>query len=74
MTADSISVNRTTNAVDARGNVVVHNPEGTIEAEELQFEMEEEIGLISDGTVRLPRHQYTITGKKLQKSYGQTTM
>ncbi len=72
VTADSISVNRTTNAVDARGNVVVHNPEGTIEAEALQFEMEEEIGLISDGTVRLPRHQYTITGKKLQKSYGQT--
>ena len=72
VTADSIRVNRTTNAVDARGNVVVHNPEGTIEAEALQFEMEEEIGQISNGTVRLPRHQYTITGKKLQKSYGQT--
>ena len=72
ITADSIRFNRTTNQVDARGNVVVRNPRGTIEAEALQFEMEDETGRITNGTVRLPSHQYTITGKNLQKSLGQT--
>lgn len=72
VTADSVGVNRTTNAVNAKGNVVVTDPQGTIEADALQFEMDDETGLISNGTVRLPRHQYTITGKTLQKSFGQT--
>ena len=72
VTADTIRVNRNTNEVDARGNVVVRNPRGTIEAEALQFEMEDETGRITNGTVRLPSHQYTITGKSLQKSLGQT--
>lgn len=72
VTADTIRVNRNTNQVNARGNVVVHNPQGTIEAEALQFDMEDETGQITNGTVRLPSRQYTITGKRLQKSLGQT--
>src|SRR5262245_9754900 len=34
--------------------------------------MEYETGEIANGTVRLPRNQYILTGKRLQKSYGQT--
>ena len=72
MKADTITVNRGTNELNAQGNVVVTGPQGRIEANSLQFELENETGTISEGTVRLPRNQYILTGKLLQKSYGQT--
>jgi LPS-assembly protein len=70
--ADTITVNRATNELNAQGNVTVKDPQGQIEASSLQFELEDETGSISEGTVRLPRHQYILTGKLLRKSYGQT--
>jgi LPS-assembly protein len=70
--ADSIGVNRTTNEVNARGGVVVTDPQGEIAADSLRLEMENETGEITNGTIRLPRNQYVLTGKLLQKSYGQT--
>lgn len=70
--ADTITVNRTTNELNAQGNVLVTDPQGQIEANSLQFELENETGTIADGTVHLPRHQYVLTGRLLQKSYGQT--
>ncbi len=72
VTADMIRVNRNTNQFDARGNVVVRDPQGTIEAEAIQFEIEDETGQITNGTVRLPGRQYIITGKRFEKSLGQT--
>ena len=72
VTADTVGVNRTTSEVEARGNVVVKDPRGQIEAEALRLEMEDETGEITNGTVHLPRNQYILTGKTLQKSYGQT--
>jgi len=72
VTADKVGVNRTTNEVSARGNVIVTDPQGEIQAESLRLEMENETGEITNGTVRLPRNQYILTGKTLQKSYGQT--
>jgi LPS-assembly protein len=72
VTADTVGVNRTTNEVTARGNVVVKDPQGEIEADALQLEMENETGVITNGTIHLPRNQYVLTGKSLQKSYGQT--
>lgn len=70
--ADSITVNRTTNELSAKGNVGVTDPQGRIDAKSLQFELEDETGTIGEGTVHLPRNQYILTGKLLQKSYGQT--
>ncbi len=72
VTADTVAVNRTTSEVEARGNVVVKDPRGQIEAEALRLEMQDETGEITNGTVHLPRNQYILTGKTLQKSYGQT--
>lgn len=72
VTADTIGVNRTTNEVSARGQVVVKDPQGEIVADALRLEMENETGEITNGTVRLPRNQYILTGKTLHKSYGQT--
>ncbi|MBI3800430.1 MAG: LPS-assembly protein LptD, partial [Deltaproteobacteria bacterium] len=70
--ADSVGVNRATNEVTARGNVVVRDPKGEIHADTLQLEMENETGQLTNGTIRLPRTQYVLMGKTLQKSYGQS--
>lgn len=70
--ADSIGVNRATNEVSAQGNVIVQDPQGEIKADALHLNMEDETGEITNGTVRLPRNQYVLTGKMLQKSYGQS--
>jgi LPS-assembly protein len=72
VSADTIGVNRATNEVTARGNVVVKDPQGEINADTLRLEMENETGELTNGTVRLPRNQYILTGKTLQKSYGQS--
>jgi len=72
VTADSISVNRATNEMDARGEVVVKDLRGTIEAESLHLNIEDETGEITNGTVRLPRNQYVLAGETLSKAYGQT--
>jgi LPS-assembly protein len=72
VSADAVGVNRATNEVTARGNVVVKDPQGEINADTLRLEMENETGELTNGTVRLPRNQYILTGKTLQKSYGQS--
>lgn len=72
LTADAVTVNRDTNEMTARGNVVLEDSRGTIKAEALRLEMENETGDITNGTVTLPRQQYVLTGKSLQKSFGQT--
>lgn len=70
--ADMITVNRTANEVDAQGRVEVTDPQGEIRADSLRLELTDETGQIANGTVRLPRHQYVLTGKLMQKSYGQS--
>ncbi len=72
VSADTVGVNRATNEVTARGNVVVKDPQGEINADTLRLEMENETGELTNGTVRLPRNQYILTGKTLQKFYGQS--
>ncbi len=72
VSADTIGVNRATNEVTAQGNVVVKDPQGEINADTLHWEMENETGELTNGTVRLPRNQYILTGQTLQKFYGQS--
>jgi len=72
VSADTVGVNRSTNEVTAQGNVVVRDPKGEINADTLQWEMENETGKLTNGIVYLPRNQYILTGKTLQKSYGQS--
>ena len=70
--ADTVTVYRATNELEAQGNVIVKDPQGQIDANSLRFEMEDETGTIKEGTVRFPRTQFILTGETLQKSYGQT--
>ena len=72
LTADTVSVSRTRNELKARGNVVLQDPQGDIQAEALRLELTDETGEIENGIIHMPQRHYTITGRKLQKSYGQT--
>jgi LPS-assembly protein len=72
LSADTITVNRDTNEMNARGNVTLQDERGNIKADAMRIEMENETGDITNGTVTLPRQQYVLTGKSLQKFYGQT--
>ena len=72
LTADTVSVSRARNELRARGNVVLRDPQGDIQAEALRLELTDETGEIEDGVIHMPQRQYTITGRRLQKSYGQT--
>ena len=72
LSADTVTVNRDTNEMTARGNVTLQDERGNIKADAMRIEMENETGDITNGTITLPRQQYVLTGKNLQKSYGQT--
>ena len=72
LSADTVTVNRDTNEMTARGNVTLQDERGNIKADAMRIEMENETGDITNGTITLPRQQYVLTGKSLQKSYGQT--
>ncbi len=72
LTADTVRVRRSRNALDARGNVVLTDPQGDVRADRLRLELADETGTIQNGTIRLPRRQYTIAGRTLQKLYGQS--
>jgi LPS-assembly protein len=70
--ADEVAFNRTTSEVDARGNVEVSDPEGTIAAEALQLNLDDETGVLEDATVRSRRTQYSLWGDRVEKGLGQT--
>ena len=72
VTADEVEVDRRTNEVSARGHVVMKDSRGEVQAEAARLNIEDETGWLEEGRVVLPRHQYILTGKRLEKSYGQS--
>jgi lipopolysaccharide assembly outer membrane protein LptD (OstA) len=72
LTADQVRVNRDTQMGEAQGNVVFSDPQGSIDADSFIGNLEDETGELENGTVLLNANKLTITGTKMQKSYGQT--
>jgi LPS-assembly protein len=70
--ADEVRVNRTTNEADASGNVSVTDPMGTIVAEEMHFNLDEETGLLLDAEVQSRRLHYSLWGTRIEKGVGQS--
>src|SRR5262249_46360452 len=54
------------------GNVQFTDPQGTIQANGFTGNLEDETGELNDGTVYLSANHLTISGQKIQKSFGQT--
>ncbi len=72
LTADEVRINRDTHIGVANGNVLITDPQGSIQADSLSGNLEDETGDLTNGTILLNANKLTITGSKLQKSYGQT--
>jgi LPS-assembly protein len=72
LTADEVRIHRDTQRAEARGNVQFTDPQGTTLAETFDGNLEDETGDLTNGNVYLNANHLTITGEKLQKSYGQT--
>jgi LPS-assembly protein len=72
LTADEVRINRETQKAQAHGNVQFTDPQGTIQAESFSGNLEDETGELGNGTVYLGANHLTISGSKLEKSFGQT--
>lgn len=70
--ADEVQLKRTTNEADARGNVEVTNPEGTMVAEALHLNLDDETGVLEDAVVQSRRYQYSLGGERIEKGLGQS--
>src|SRR5271169_5328954 len=69
--ADEVEINRATNEAAARGHVSITDPEGTIYAERMQFNMDEETGLLEAAQIYSPRYKYSLWGDRVEKGPGQ---
>jgi lipopolysaccharide assembly outer membrane protein LptD (OstA) len=72
LTADEVRINRDTQRAQAKGNVQFTDPQGTIQAEGFAGNLEDETGELTDGKIYLSANHLTISGDKIEKSYGQT--
>jgi LPS-assembly protein len=72
LTADEVRIQRDTQRAQAKGNVQFTDPQGTTQADTFDGNLEDETGTLSNGNVYLNGNHLTITGEKLEKSFGQT--
>jgi LPS-assembly protein len=70
--ADEVRVNRTTNEADALGNVHLDTPEGTVVAEAIHLNLDDETGLLARAQVTSRRTQYSLVGDRIEKGFGQS--
>lgn len=70
--ADEVRVNRATNEAEATGNVRVTNPEGTITADVMSLNLDEETGFLTRGEVDARRMRYSLRGERVEKGLGQS--
>ena len=72
LTADEVRINRDSQRAEASGNVQFTDPQGTIQADRFVGNLEDETGELTNGNLYLSTNRLTISGSKMQKSYGQT--
>ncbi|MBI1816521.1 MAG: LPS-assembly protein LptD [Deltaproteobacteria bacterium] len=70
--AEEVRFNRGTNEVVARGAVTVSDPQGTLFADAIALNLDEETGLLDKGTVSSERLHYSLSGDRIEKGVGQS--
>ncbi len=70
--ADEVRVNNTTNEADAVGNVHLDTPEGSVVAEAIHLNLDDETGLLARARVTSRRTQYSLLGDRIEKGGGQS--
>jgi LPS-assembly protein len=72
LTADEVRIHRDTKVAEAIGNVRLTDPQGTLQTSRFHLELEDETGSMTDSRLFLNQNQLTVTGRRFEKSYGQT--
>jgi lipopolysaccharide assembly outer membrane protein LptD (OstA) len=72
LTAEEVRINRDTQRAEAKGNVQFTDPQGTLQSDTFSGNLEDETGVLTNGNIYLGSNHLTITGSKLEKSFGQT--
>ncbi len=71
LTADTVRVNRTTQQVEAEGNVVLKDPQGTVTGDAMTINLVDETGALGNGSLFLNKNHYQLTGSHFEKHAGQ---
>ncbi len=72
LTADEVRIHRDSRQAQAHGNVQFTDPQGTVQADSFIGNIEDETGDLTNGSIYLSANHLSISGEKLQKSFGQT--
>jgi lipopolysaccharide assembly outer membrane protein LptD (OstA) len=70
LTADEVVYDRTNAVAEAKGHVVVTDPQATIAGDFGQLNLQDETGWVEDATAELEPTHYTVTAKRLDKLGG----
>ncbi|MPZ74909.1 MAG: LPS assembly protein LptD [Deltaproteobacteria bacterium] len=71
--ADEVRVNRTTQDIEAKGNISLDDPEWKVKsAESIQLNLQKETGEIQDADLFIEQGHISISGRRFQKLGGQT--
>ena len=70
--ADEVHVRRATNEADASGHVKLTGPEGTVTADEVHLNLDDETGFLENAAIQARRNQYSLQGERVEKGFGQS--
>ena len=70
--ADEVTVNRTTNVAEARGHVRFTDPDGTVVADAMELDLDQETGWLTHAEVTSPHYRYSLWGDRIEKGLGQS--
>ncbi len=70
LTADEVRYDRTNAIAEARGHVVITDPEANIDGDFAHLNLDDESGWVEAGTAELKPSNYTLTGERIEKRGG----
>src|SRR5205823_1889013 len=70
LTADEVRYDRTNAIAEARGHVVITDPEANIDGDFAHLNLDDESGWVEAGTAELKPSNYTLTGERIDKRGG----
>ncbi len=69
--AAEVELNRTTGEAEARGHVVITEPDGALFADALSIRLDDETGWLKGAEVRSQRYRFSLIGDRIEKGLGQ---
>lgn len=70
LTADEVVYDRTRGLVDAQGNVVLTDPDASVEGDRAHLDLNEETGWVESASGMLPRNRFILQAGRVEKQGG----